>query len=204
MNKIYYKKSQKKNLTFYYNMSDQDVKNQDLGDDEIPQTPRPKIKKGINITDEERAKRSERMKKLRAKLDNIGKKPVADKKEEIKKKPPTLVKEKKITKKEEKEEENNDYSENSDVLSDESDEEPTKPLPKTKKIEKPIANTKRKQKPVPRKVMKIKYYHEPSQAEMLQDRLFLENQHKADNEIKYLKKKELKPTDDLSDKLFNY
>lgn len=185
-------------------MSDTDVKNQDLGDDEVPATPRPKPKKSMNLSAEERAKRSERMKKLREKLDNIGKKPENKKIVEKKKNVTTSVKEKKIV---EEPEENNDYTDNSEGFTDDSEEEEQKPLTKTKKPTKNVANSKRKTKPTPRKVFKIKYYEEPTQAELLQDRLFLENQHRADNEAKYLKKQD-NPTkinkDDLSEKLFNY
>jgi hypothetical protein len=185
-------------------MSDSEVKNQDLGDDEVPQTPRPKPKKSMNLSAEERQKRSDRMKKLREKLDNIGKKPENKKIVEKKKNVTTSVKEKKIV---EEPEENNDYTDNSEGFSEDSEVEEQKPLTKTKKPAKNIGNSKRKAKPTPRKVFKIKYYEEPSQAELLQDRLFLENQHRADNEAKYVKKQNNsgeKNKDDLSEKLFNY
>lgn len=79
--------------------------------------------------------------------------------------------------------------------------------------EKPIKKTTKKkpnyhQKPVVRKVFKIKYYDKPTPEELLQDRLFLENQHKDDNETKIkkhiTKNNTHKTDDDLSNKLFNY
>ena len=164
----------------------------------------------MNLSQEERAKRSDRMKKLREKLDNIGKKPELSKHKDIekKKKLPTSMKDKEKPEKiPEEPQENNDYTDNSDGFTDESEEEEEKPLPKSKKPKKNVANSKRKTKPTPRKVFKIKYYEEPSQAELLQDRLFLENQHKADNDYKYMKKQDntnKKNVDDLSEKLFNY
>ena len=78
-----------------------------------------------------------------------------------------------------------------------------KPIKKTTK-KKPNYN----QKPVVRKVFKIKYYDKPTPEELLQDRLFLENQHKDDNETKIkkhiTKNNTHKTDDDLSNKLFNY
>ena len=130
------------------------------------------------------------MKKLREKLDNISSVP--------KVKQPEPSKRKTIPKKE-VEPVNNDVESES-----ESDEdghvEPVKKLQKNKVKETP-------KKAMPRKVLKIKYYHEPTQAEMLQDRLFLENQHRQDNEFTLNKNKQddnKKSIDNISDKLFNY
>lgn len=180
-----------------------------------------------NISDEERKRRSERMKQLRAKLDNIAEKPsyekavkernfVADVKKKIEEK--RLKKQNEEKKNDEKQNEDyrDDKDENIDDIDeqeeenddDDSDEEYEKPIKKPiKKMNKPILKNKTipKIKSMPRKVLKIKYYEEPSQAEMMQDRLFLENQHKYDNEAKYLKNS--KPKNDLNDisnKLFNY
>lgn len=147
-------------------------------------------KKSINLSDEERQRRSERMKKLREKLDNIGSVP--------KVKPAEPSKRKTIPKKE-IEPVNNDVE--SDSESEE--EEPVKPVKKLQKSK--VKETPKKA--MPRKVLKIKYYHEPTQAEMLQDRLFLENQHRQDNEYtlnKNKKEENKKSHDDISDKLFNY
>ena len=147
-------------------------------------------KKAINLSDEERQRRSERMKKLREKLDNIGSVP--------KVKPPEPSKRKTIPKKEVV------HVNNESDESDESEEdEPVKPVKKIQKNK--VKETPKKA--MPRKVLKIKYYHEPTQAEMLQDRLFLENQHRQDNEYtlnKNKKEENKKSHDDISDKLFNY
>lgn len=187
------------------NESSNNQETNDLDDNvsDLP-TPRPqKMKKPMNLSSEERAKRSERMKKLRAKLDNLGSKPVGNFKQETKKKPTTSMKEAKTTKKEEPIDNTPLNSDESEISSEESEVEEQKPLPKQQKIKKTQMNSKRKIKPTPRKVMKIKYYEEPSPAEMLQDRLFLENQHKQDYEQKY-SKPTTKKYDDFSNQMFNY
>jgi len=127
-------------------------------------------------------------KKIREKLDNIRKVP--------KGKPPEPSKKKGIPKKEIEPVNNNDETD----YSEEDEPKPVKKLQKNKVKETP-------KKTMPRKVLKIKYYHEPTQAEMLQDRLFLENQHRQDNEFTLTKnKKDENKTsnDNISDKLFNY
>ena len=187
-------------------MTDDECKNQDLDEIEGQKT----AKKSINLSQEERDKRAERMRKLRAKLDDIGNKPV--KKEQTIKpkpkvpiKPPTVCKKENEEKPKEKQEENNDYTDDDNSFSSDSEEEIQKPIAKKEKQQKIVANSKRKVKPTPRKVMKIKYYEEPTQAEMLQDRIFLENQHKHDTERKYMKpNNQVRDVDDLSNKLFNY
>lgn len=190
--------------------SSEEVKNKDDKDleeiDEIKPTPRPKKK--MNLSQEERDKRADRMRKLRAKLDNLGSVKTKVVEKENKKIPvkkiPTKPKEIKKEVVEEKNEESTDIESEWSV---ESEEEEQKPILKKLKSKKPVIKNNRKIKPTPRKVLKIKYYSEPSQAEMLQDRIFLENQHKADNENQYLKKKNQtkeKDIDDLTTKLFNY
>ena len=179
---------------------DLDDKPENVAEDEKTDTLKPKTKKGMNLSQEERDKRAERMRKLRAKLDDIGTKPKIQKKDNDIDKPKKPVK--KIEKIEEKEEE-----EIVETDSEESSEEEPEPLPKAKKPVKKNVKNKGKVKPTPRKVFKIKYYDEPTQAELLQDRLFLENQHRTDNDYKYMKKKNepiKKDVDDLSEKLFNY
>lgn len=191
-------------------MSDIEVKNQNnpdldenpenVAEDEKTDTLKPKTKKGMNLSQEERDKRAERMRKLRAKLDNIGSKPKIQNKDIEKPKKPV----KKIEKIEENEKEEEEIVETD---SEESSEEEPEPIPKAKKPIKKNVKHKGKSKPTPRKVFKIKYYDEPTQAELLQDRLFLENQHRTDNDYKYMKKKSepiKKDVDDFSEKLFNY
>lgn len=166
-----------------------------------------KVKKSINLSDEERAKRSERMKLLRSKLDNIGKAPKIQPK--VLKKPPTSSRDIKVVKVE-KENKEESQSENEEISDLDSEEEPETPRPKPKPIKKDKINNnhnRKLKKPMPRKVFKIKYYEEPSPAELLQDRLFLENQHKNDNDYNLNKNKKphaVKNQDDISDKLFNY
>ena len=162
-------------------------------------------RKPLNISDEERQKRSERMKLLRAKLDSIGKAPQMPPKPPNKNKvslkditgvvSPHDVKGLKGRPFQETEEEKSEESE---------EEEPPKPVKKTKATKgQPMYN-----KPSVRKVFKIKYYHEPTQAELLSDRLFLETQHQADNNFMLNNRKTNNNTgkdpQDISDKIFNY
>lgn len=217
-------------------------------DKEIDTNAKLRKKRGerMNISDEERQKRRDRMIELRKKLNlvtknsetTIKKASQVKAKDEVKKKPRTSKKtlqpvveeieeKKEITSEEEDDDienlenevqeakKNNEKrklkkkpvtissdEEESDYESDDLDEEPAK-----KKKSKPIT-IPAKNKPPVRKVFKIKYYGKPTPDELLQDRLFLENQHKDDNDHKIKKNLWKNKTedkgDDLSNKLFNY
>jgi hypothetical protein len=95
---------------------------------------------------------------------------------------------------------NSSTEEENDSEDDDLEQQPIRKMKKSKPI--PI------KKPTVRKVFKIKYYDKPTPEELLQDRLFLENQHKDDNDYKFKKNmnKNMKTAkqDDLSDKIFNY
>lgn len=166
--------------------------------------PEPNSRKKLNISEEEREKRRERMKKLQERLHKVetGKQKVEKTVKPLKSEPQSeMVKTEDVINQEE------DTVQN---LSESEDEAPAKPAKKAPEAKPKKSNAKA----AVRKVLKIKYYAEPSAEEMLADRLFLESAHRTDEENELKKKKpatpppppapELDPIQKNMNKYFNY